>query len=365
MKRYVVLICSSLFLLLACQSKPTETAAGDDQFRISDSMMKMIDIDSASVSNIDEVLTLTGEIAFNENSVRKIFPRSSGQVLKADLTLGDYVRKGQVLAVLKSADVAGNFADLSGANADLTIAKRQLDNTEDLFKNGIASDKDLTEARQNYEKAVSAKARIQASISINGGSGTNADGTYTLVSPIDGFLVEKKVNTGSYVRADMSDNLFTVSDLHDVWVMANVFETDIPKIQVGYKVQVSTLAYPGKIYNGVIEKVGEMLDPNNKVMKIRVSLRNEDMKLRPEMFAKVTVINQRSQKATSIPTKALVSQNGKNYVVIYRSATDVQIAEVDVMNTIGDKTYIRSGVNPGDKLVTRNELLLFQQLLGK
>ncbi len=365
MKNYIILsiLVSSI---LACNAKKiNETTTALQPFVISDSMMQMIQIDSASISNIDEMLTLSGEIGFNENNISKIYPRSSGQVISADVTLGDRVKKGQVLAVLKSAEVAGSYADLAGANADLGIAKRQLTNTEQLFKNGIASEKDLTEARENYEKSVSAKERILASINIQGGTGANTNGTYTLVSPIDGFVVEKKVNAGNYVRSDMPDNLFTISDLRSVWVNANVFETDIPKVQEGYKVKVTTLAYPDKVYDGTIEKIGDMLDPYNKVLRIRISLRNDDMKLRPEMFAKVVVTNQRSQKAISIPTSALITQNGKNYVVRYHSPSDIKIAEVDIISNHGNRTYIRSGITAGEKLITRNQLLLFQQLSGK
>ena len=162
----------------------------------------------------------------------------------------------------------------------------------------------------------------------------------------------------------MGDNLFTISDLKDVWVNANVFEADIPKVKEGYEVKVETLAYPDKIFKGTINKVSEVLDPSNKTLRVRIKLENEGLVLKPEMFAKVIVSNREAVKAICIPTSALISQNGKNFVVVYNSNKDMAIAEVSIIKTVADKTYINSGVNPGQKLIVKNQLLIFQQLLN-
>ena len=335
------------------------------RFMLSDTMAKMIVIDSVKSCFIDDEIILNGEISFNENNVNKVYPRNSGQVIECKVTLGDKVQAGQVLAVIRSADIAGNYADLNSANADINIAKRQLDNTESLYKNGIASEKEFTEAKQNYEKTLSAKQKIQSLININGGNGSNAGGSYNIVSPIGGYIVEKKVNAGNFIRADMGDNLFTISDLKNVWVIANVFEADIPKIREGYFVKVNTLAYPDKKMEGTIEKMSQVLDPTNKTLKIRIKLGNPDLLLRPEMFARVVVSNKENKKAICIPTKALISLNGKTFVVIYHSNEDMKISEVEILKPGSDQTYLINGVMPGDKIITQNQLLVFQQLLNQ
>ncbi|BAV07675.1 membrane fusion protein, cobalt-zinc-cadmium efflux system [Filimonas lacunae] len=346
--------------LAGCHEKQ-EVKQEDKKFVLSDTMAKMILMDTVRRARIDDALTLSGEISFNENSVVKIFPHSSGQVTETKVSLGDRVERGQVIAVIKSADVAGSYADLSGADADVAIAKRQLDNAESLYKSGISSEKDYTEAKQNYLKAEAAKQKIQSLLSINGGN-SQPGGVYSVIAPISGYIVEKKVNAGSFIRPDMGDNLFTISDLKEVWVWANVFETDIPKVKEGAPVQVSTLAYPGKVFNGKIEKLSEVLDPTNKALRVRITLQNEGLLLKPEMFAKVQVSNIEKDSAICIPTKALVSQNGKDFVVVYNSPSDMQIAPVEIMKTLGDKTYLNSGVTPGQLLVVKNQLLLFEQL---
>src|SRR3954469_8556639 len=116
-------------LTAACEEKKTEEKK-PEKFCLSDSMKRMITIDTARMGSIDEELHLSGEVAFDENKIVKVFPNSSGQVAEVKCTLGDRVQAGQLLAVVKSADVAGNYNDLSSAEADVKIAKRQLDNQE-------------------------------------------------------------------------------------------------------------------------------------------------------------------------------------------------------------------------------------------
>lgn len=349
---------------VSCKEKK-EVKEEPKKFALSDTMARMIAVDTVGICYINDELTLSGEVSFNENNVNRIYPRSSGQVVESKVTLGDKVHAGQVLAVLRSADVAGSYADLTSANADLAITKRQMDNTESLYKSGIASEKDFTEAKQNYEKALAAKSKIQSAISINGGSNSNATGTYVLTSPIDGYIVEKKVNAGNFIRGDMGDYLFTVSDLKNVWINANVYEADISKVKEGYSVKVTTLAYPDKVFSGTIDKVSEVLDPSSKTLKVRIRLDNPDRLLHPEMFAKVIVTNTENRKAVCIPTQSMISLNGKNYVVVYNSNTDMKIAEISILKSAGDKAFLSGGVMPGQKIITHNQLLVFQQLLNE
>jgi cobalt-zinc-cadmium efflux system membrane fusion protein len=351
-----------LIFAIACTEKKQQKEV-EKKFELSDTMANMIEIDSAKLCAIDDALTLSGEVSYNENTVNKIFHRSSGQVIECKVTIGDKVQAGQVLAIIKSADIAGNYADLNSADADVKITKRQLDNTQSLYKNGIASEKELTEANQNYEKALAAKRKIESIISINGGKNSTAGGTYVLIAPTDGYIVEKKVNTGNFIRPDMGDYLFTISNLKDVWVYANVFEADIPKVKEGYTVAVTTFAYPNKIFKGKIDKVSEVLDPTNKALRVRVQLSNEGLFLKPQMFAKVIVTNEEKTKAICIPSKALITNNGKTYVVAFNGNKDIKVLEVTVLKSAGDITYITDGVALGQKIITKNALLLFGQLI--
>ena len=362
MRQFIIVVTFIAATLLgACGTK--EPAKEDSKFHVSDTLSKMIRIDTVKMCNIDDQISLSGEISFNENNVVKIYPRSSGQVIETKVSLGDKVTKGQVVAIIKSADIAGNVSDLSSANADLAIAKRALENTESLYKSGIASEREYTEAKQNYEKALAAKNKVQSLLNINSGGGkTNQGGQYALTSPIDGYIVEKKITAGSYIRTDMGDNLFTISDLKNIWVYANVYEVDIPKVREGYQVKVISMTYPDKIFYGKIDKVSQVLDPQSKAMKVRVTLENTDMLLKPDMFASVIVSHEESEKAICIPASAPLSLNSKDYVVVYHNNDSVRIAEVNILKTVNDRTYLRSGVQPGEMVITKNQNLILAEL---
>lgn len=356
-------IGSSLFLA-ACSSHKEEKVE-TKTFTLSDSMQHMIQIDTVEMCNMTDELSLSGEVSFNENNVVKVFPRSSGQVVETRVSLGDHVSKGQILATIRSADIAGNYSDLNSADADLAISKRQMDNAESLYKSGISSQREYTEAKQNYQKALAAKQKIQSLININGGGHASAGGQYTITAPIDGYIVEKKISTGAFIRSDMTDNLFTISDLKNVWIKANVYEADIPKIKEGYNVRVVPMAYPDKELPGKIDKISQVLDPQSKVMTVRITLDNKDMILKPDMFAKVIVSNVTGGKSTCIPTSSLVSQDGKDYVVVYTNNHDMHIEEVKILKTTGDKTFVTSNLTPGEMVITKEQLFIFNQLLSE
>ena len=357
----IISITIGLFYITGCEHKEPPIIE-NKKFELSDTMMHMIETDTVRISNIGDEISLSAQIGFNENNVIKIYPRNSGQVTTCRVSLGDKVYKGQVLATVKSADIAGSYSDLASANADLAIATRQKDNAESLYKNGINSEKEYQEAKQNYEKALAAKNKIQSTISINGGAKTKEGGEYLLTAPIDGYIVEKKVNAGSYIRPDMGDYLFTISDLKNVWVYANVYEVDIPRVKLGYPVKVITLSYPDKVFEGKIDNISEVLDPQSKALRARVNIDNKDMLLKPDMFAKVIVTNQEGTNALCIPTSALISQDGKYYVVVFNSRNEMKVSEVPILKTVGDKTYLTGGVEKGQVLVTKNQILIFNRL---
>lgn len=361
MKQVITALLISTVLLSACEHKE-QAVEVSKKFVLSDTMLNMIQTDSVRECNISDELSLSGEVSFNENNVVKVFPRSSGQVLETKVSVGDRVEKGQTLAVIRSADVAGSYNDLAGANADLAIAKRQMDNTEALYKNGISSEKEYNEAKQNYEKALAAKNKVQSVININGGGKPNAEGQYVITAPIGGYIVEKKVAAGAFIRPDMGDNLFTISDMKTVWVYANVYELDIRNIKEGYMAKVIPVAYPDKVFTGKIDKVSQVLDPQSKSMRVRISLDNKDMLLKPEMFIRVVVSNEETQKAICVPSSSIVPQDNKNYVVVFKSKDDLHIAPVEIMKTVGDRTFLKSGVTPGEVVVTKHQLFIFNQL---
>jgi cobalt-zinc-cadmium efflux system membrane fusion protein len=361
-KIYLIVLVSAGFIL-SCKSKKEAANPATDRVCISDSMAGSIRIDTVREQAINDEVKLSGEVAFNDNKVVKIFPFSSGQVLKVMVSLGDKVSKGQTLAIIKSADVAGNYSDLSVSGNDIVITKKQMDNAESLFKNGIASEKEFIEARENYNKAVAAAEKIKEQIHINGGGRTSASGTYIVTAPISGYIVEKNAQPGSFIRGDNTQNLFTVGDITNVWIWANVYETDVAKVKEGYTAEVNTLAYPGKTFIGRVDKANQILDPDTKVMRVRIALKNDSLELKPEMFANVRIKNEEKIQMTTIPSEGIITDNGKNFVIVYYDKCHVEIRQVEIFKTVNGITYISSGLQTGEKIISKNQVLLYRALL--
>ena len=149
---------------------------------------------------------------------------------------------------------------------------------------------------------------------------------------------------GYAVRPDQSEELFTISGLSDVWVMADVYESDISKVSEGASVRISTLAYPDKMFAGTIDKVYHLLNSESKTMNVRIKLKNEEYLLKPGMFTNVSV--KCKADGTSMPridAHALVFEGGKNYVVVVEPDQRLQVKEVDVY-----KQLTRSAISVPD-----------------
>lgn len=361
-----IAIPAALVWSQSCNSSGNEPASPISDIIISDSTMKLLKIDTAQLLPVTDEVKLSGEVSFDENRVVKVYPFSSGQVISTNVSLGDHVKTGQVLATIKSADIAGNYSDLSVAGNEVSVAKRRMDNAEHLYKNGIASEKEWLEAKENYNTAVANENKIRTQIQINGGGRTTANGNYVITAPRAGYVVEKLINPGDFIRSDNANNLFTIGDISDVWIWANVYESDVAKVKEGLEAKITTLAYPDSVFTGRVDRINEVLDPVTKVEKIRVVLPNSGGALKPEMFANVLISNQTDgRKAIVIPSSGVISENGKNYVVAYNSPTDVKVQQVEIFKTTRHHTWISSGVEPGQRIITQNQILVYRKLMDK
>jgi len=336
--------------------KPQKAEAG---FSLSDQTLQELRIDTVHAEPVRDELVLSGQIASNGDQTVKVYPLVGGVVEQLSVELGDKVTKGQVLAVIKSGEIADLQNQSSTAGSDYDIAKKNLQVAEDQFESGLASERDVTLARQELRKAQSNVGKSRKQLSVYG---VSADGTYTLRAPISGFITEKNVTDHMQFNADNVGNLFTVSNLDDVWIMANVFESDIAKVHQGYMTKVTTLSYPDKVFSGRIDKVFNVLDPDSKVMKVRVRLNNPGYLLKPEMYAQIKVENTQNRKMLAVPAQSVVFDKDRNFVLVFKDRSHIETREVKVAKTVGDTSYIESGLQDGERIIAQNQLLVYDEL---
>ena len=349
-------------VVLTAQSCYKNAEAGTNEtakYILPDSLAKTLIFDSVQTCKLTNTITLSGKVSFNDDNVIKIYPMVSGVIQNIKVMLGDYVQKGQVLGVIKSSEMAGFSNDLVNAETNLRVAQKNLDATQDMFQSGLASQKELLAADAAKEQAQSELNRVKRVLHINGG---NINGDYVVKSPISGFVVEKLATNNQTIRQDNSSNLFTISDLNNVWVIANVYESNIGKVHVNDEVEVSTLSYSDKVFRGKVDKIMNVLDPTNKVMKVRVVLPNPGYLLKPEMFANVKVTNQENKEALCVASSAVVFDHSQNYVLVYRSNSDIKIVPVQVINTVDSRTFVTGEIKPGDKVISSQTILIYDAL---
>ncbi|MDE3235547.1 MAG: efflux RND transporter periplasmic adaptor subunit [Bacteroidota bacterium] len=354
-----ILLMFAIIAFASCKTEQNKTETERQKYVIPDSLAKTLTIDSVGISPLMSAVNFTGKVTFNEDHVVKVYPLVSGNVQDVKVMLGDYVQAGQVLAVIKSTEMAGYSSDLVNAQTNLSLAKKNLDAQQDLFKSGLASQLDVLNAQTNYEQAKAQLAKTTKVLKING---ANTQGDYVVKAPISGFIVEKFITNNTAIRADNGNNIFTISDLQNVWVIANVYESNISLVHQGDAADITTLSYPGKVFHGKVDKIMNVLDPTNKVMKVRIMLSNPGYVLKPEMFTNITITNKENKPTLCVPSKAIVFDHSENYVLVYKNNADVRITPVSVLNIVGDKTYLAGGVKPGDKVIGSQAILIYDAL---
>ena len=362
MKRHIknlLLLITSLFVLTNCNSKKNdENKTESAQFCIPDSLQSQITLDTVFVKPVYDELKVVGKISFDQDKVVRIYPLVSGNVVDVKVTLGSYVEKGQVLAIIRSSEMAGAENDFVTANSNEAIAEKNFAAAADMYKSGILSEKEYTASQKELEKAKSELNRVKTVLSIYG-NGTN---NYVVTSPISGYIVEKFITTNMQIRSDNSTNLFTISDLSNVWAMANVYESDISEIVANEKVDVTTISYPDKKFVGKIDKIYNSLDPDSKTMTVQIQLDNKDFLLKPEMFISAVVNHKTNKSMLAIPSKAIIFDRNVYWVLVYKDKCHIEARKIDIVTSNSTSTYVRSGVNAGERVISSTQLLIYNAM---
>ena len=350
-------IVAVLLMSMACRQE--ESAPPVVKFRLTETLAKEKQTAVVSWQTVQSELILNGKISFNEDKVARVFPLAGGFVRDLYVELGDYVRKGQVMAIIRSPEIAGFTKEGVEAESQVRLAEKNAQVATELYKSGNISEVELINAQKELENARGELERIKAVLDMYGaGEGS----VYPVKSPVSGVIVQKNIALNMELRTEDISPVFVVGDLDDVWVMANIYESDITKIKEGYEAEVTTIPYPDKVFKGKIDKVFNLMDAESKVVKARVTLKNENFELKPEMFANVRVMYQEPVKKLTIPTEALIFDKSRYFVMVYRADDDIETREVTVYKDTGKLLYIENGLKEGEQVLTKFQLLVYDAL---
>jgi cobalt-zinc-cadmium efflux system membrane fusion protein len=312
---------------------------------------------------------LTGHLYWNDDVTVRVFTPVAGRVQEVVANLGQPIAIGTPLARIDSPDFGQALADARAATANLRLAETTYTRTRELFDHGAAAQKDVENAEAGRASATSEHDRAEARLALYGGSDSATDEMYTLRSPLAGVLVEKNINPGQEVRADqMLANatqlfapLFVISDPTRLWVQLDVAESDLGSIRPGQALRIYSRAWPDKVFDGVLENIGDSLDPTTRTVKVRGAVDNSSSLLKAEMYVTVDVeqdAGDLAQAGVEIPSKAIFMRDNQYYLFIQKAPGEYERQMVKIGVEQDGKVQVFEGVASGQKVVTEGCLLL-------
>jgi membrane fusion protein, heavy metal efflux system len=301
--------------------------------------------------DLPTTLHANGGVTPDINNTIHMTSQGSGRVVELKVRLGDYVKKGQVLLFIHSADLAAAFSDYQKAAADERLAQKARDRAQLLYSHGALAEKDLQQAEDTEEKAKADVQNTEQRVRLLGGDPAHPSAMIELRAPVSGTIVEQNISGFEGIKSlDNSPNLFTIADLTHVWVLSDVYENDLGEVHLGDTAEIRLNAYPDKTYHGSVADISRVLDPATRSAKVRIVLSNRDGSLRPGMFAVATFRSRKSQSRVVVPSTALIRLQDKDWV--FRKEGPQRFHRIEV-RTLGG---ITDGMQPIDQFSNKDGL---------
>jgi membrane fusion protein, heavy metal efflux system len=316
-------------------------------------------------------LPVTGVVSSDVTRQVPVPSLVSGRVLEIDGKVGDAVKKGQLLFKVRSSDIAGAVSDYQKAirNEQQTIANEKLTNielerTKLLFEKGAAA-KSALEIAENAEEAnktalENAKVDVATTserLHLLDADPDHSSGVVDVVAPLSGVIGDQQITAGAGIQALNAPSPFTIWDTSHVWILCDVYENDIAKVQLGEYANIRVNAYPDRVFKARISNISPMLDANLRTAKVRLEMDNPGI-LRFGMFVTATFHGHEAQMRATVPATAILHLHDRQW--IYTPAGDGSFKRIEVIsgNTLpGNIQEIVSGIKPGDQVVA-NALVL-------
>lgn len=341
---------------------PAGSSAGSDDggvavVRIEPEMLRDLRVttDKVTLHAAGERVSAIGEVHVNEDAYAEVATPVAARVARVLARPGDTVKLGQVLAELRSPDLAQARAEADAARAHLELAKQNADRKRGLAaehlipeRERIEADAALTEADAAYKVATAALRKY---------GGAEGDTGIALRSPVAGTVIDRDVVVGQL--ADPSKTLFKVGDLSTLWLVAHVFERDAVRVQSDGKATASFAALPGKTRDARIKWIGREVDPASRTIAIRFDVDNADGVLRPGMTASVSVpLGDANDQALCVPTAAVQRVGDGWAVFVPRGPGLFAIRPIGRGRDLGGAVEVMSGLGPGEEVVVGGAFLL-------
>lgn len=310
-------------------------------------------------SPISESILLNAKVESNPDKVIHFMSLVSGVVIKTYFTLGEEVKKGQLLLEIMSSELSNLSSQKTSLQSQILVSQRTLESVKEMHRDKIASQRDLIEAQSNLDIL---KAELQSTnAQLELFSASNERGVFQVKAPASGTIIDKNVASGMQVSAE-SDPLFTISDLSEVWIMANIYAGNIPYVKKGMHVEITGVAYPDDLFSGEINSISQVFDSNERVLKARIVMDNADGKLMPGMLVDVKVEKEEGILANAAPINALIFDDNQHFLVLYKSDCDIEVRKVTPNVQNNTHVFFENNIEEGEQVIVKNHLLIYNHL---
>jgi cobalt-zinc-cadmium efflux system membrane fusion protein len=343
----------------------------------------LIQTEAAALSDEPDILRVAGRIALADDRTWRVGVLTEGRVEIVYAGLGDYVKKGQVLARMHShelhearAQYDTSRSELNRLQAAAALAQRNYDRMQTLLTLKAASIQQSEQARQDLLNAQIAmqdgqiavnRDRIHLEDNLGVPADFNSDAhdenadLIPILAPGSGYILDKKVTPGSTVQP--STDTFLIGELSQVWMLASVRQEHLADLRVGQSATVTLSGVPGDRLEGKITNLGQELDQTTRAMKVRIVLNNPKMKLKPEMLANAEIPVGKNKPTLLVPSDAIQQIDGQDVIFVRTAADRFAIRPIRIGETSQGRTPVLEGLKAGEQIVIRGSFVLKSQLL--
>jgi cobalt-zinc-cadmium efflux system membrane fusion protein len=322
-------------------------------------------------------LNITGVTQLDENASVHISPRIPGIIESVHVDIGARVQRGDILFKINSVELGKALSDYERSRKLTALSRKSYEREKSLFERNIASEQDMIEAQMAYETHKTDLNTAEQTLHVLGlteqdlakmkeGVPHAGAGSLPVRAPIQGTIIEKHAVIGELVRPG-SDTLL-LADLRTVWVWADIYEQDLQQLLEAEKkapisVEVFVRAFPDRTFTGKIDYIGATMDEHTRTVKVRTIVQNRERLLRPGMFCEIRAGAGAPEDLLAVPASALFSDEGYDFVFIHWKEDYYVRRPVIKGRTFSEGVEIRSGLEPGNILVSDGAFLLKSDIL--
>ena len=331
---------------------PAKVVSGVDVSNFAVDHPELYPIVTATEYQAPSQLFVTGTVFPDIARTVPVISLASGRIVDIRARLGDTVKKGQILLRVRSDDISGGFDAYHKAISDELLARKQLDRAKVLYEHGAIALGDLEVSQDTEDDAKTTLDTATEHLHLLGSDPDNPKGIVDIFAPVSGVITDQEVPNAAFVQAYSTPNPLTISDLTTVWIVCDVFESDMANVRVGEPTEIKLNAYPDKVLKGTISNIGSILDPNIRTAKVRIEVANPGEMMRPGMFATATLFGKEKRSYTSVPASAIVHLHDRDWVYVPAQEKFKRIQVVSGGQLPNNMQEILSGLQPGQQVVT-------------